>query len=62
MEQQPINLVLSMPVQWAQLVLNALAKLPYEQTADLIASIKSQGDEQLARLQQEKADQLEVTE
>lgn len=46
MNQPPI-LNIQLGVQGAQLVLNALAKLPYEQVADLINVIQAQAAQQL---------------
>lgn len=46
MEAQTINLVLT--VDQANVVLAALAKLPFESVADLIVVIRQQAQEQLA--------------
>lgn len=55
MQNQPQVLTIKMVVPGVELVLNALAKLPYEQTAGLIAEIQAQAQMQLQEAQQAAA-------
>lgn len=55
MQNQPPILTIKMVVPGVELVLNALSKLPYEQSAGLIAEIQAQAQMQLQELQQAAA-------
>lgn len=47
-DQQPKTITITVTVAKAELILKALAKLPYEESADLIQDITTQGQKQLA--------------
>lgn len=47
-----MSIQLNVELQEVQAVLNALAKLPFEQVADLWFKIKSQAEQQIAAKQQ----------
>jgi hypothetical protein len=50
-QQQPPVLTIKMVVPGVELVLQALSKMPYEQSAGLIAEIQSQANQQLQAAQ-----------
>lgn len=50
-----MNLTITLPVPAVQLILDTLAKLPYEQSAPLIREIERQGTEQLHAAQAQEA-------
>jgi len=55
MQNQPQVLTIKMVVPGVELVLSALSKLPYEQSAGLIAEIQGQAQYQLQEAQQAAA-------
>lgn len=57
---QPKILSIQIGVEGTQIVLNALAKLPFEQVAELIAVIKIQAEQQLNPPAQQQAPRIEA--
>lgn len=55
MQNQPPVLTIKMVVPGVELVLQALSKMPYEQSAGLIAEIQAQAQMQLQELQKAAA-------
>jgi len=53
-----MNLTISLPVPAVQLILDALAKLPYEQSAPVIREIETQGTQQLQAAQAAQVQQV----
>lgn len=51
-----MNLTINLPIPAVQLILDALAKLPYEQSAPVIREIEQQGTAQIQAAQQAQSE------